>query len=56
MIGTHQRPQARIVKDQVRMSAWPVVIGIVIFIFALIAGVAWLAWQVLVWTWHFIIS
>ncbi|MCB0628572.1 MAG: DUF4112 domain-containing protein [Saprospiraceae bacterium] len=37
-------------------SAWPVVIGIVVFIFALIAGVAWLAWQVLVWTWHFIIS
>lgn len=37
-------------------SAWPVVIAVVVFILTLIAAVAWLAWQVLAWTWNFIIS
>lgn len=39
-----------------RGSAWPVVIGILIFILALFGGIAWLAWQVLAWTWNFIVS
>jgi hypothetical protein len=37
-------------------SAWPVVIGILIFILALFVGIAWLAWQVLAWTWNFIVT
>ncbi|PHN03941.1 DUF4112 domain-containing protein [Flavilitoribacter nigricans] len=37
-------------------SAWPVVIGIGIFILLVFGLVAWLAWQLLSWTWGLIFS
>jgi hypothetical protein len=37
-------------------SAWPVVIGIILFILLILAMVGWLAWLILSWTWGLIFS
>lgn len=39
-----------------RGSAWPVVIGVIVLLLALLTLVSWIAWRILSWLWTLIVS